>query len=41
MPEEYRNENAVLAYRNYYLNCKSHLFKWTKREIPYWVKEKI
>lgn len=34
MPEQYKNKNAVIAYRNYYLSEKQHLFKWTNRSIP-------
>ena len=40
MPDEYKNEDAVTAYRAYYLGEKQHLFKWTKRPIPYWIMEK-
>lgn len=32
------SNDAVTNYRNYYLNGKSHLFKWTKREKPFWIK---
>ena len=39
MPEQYKNENAVKAYRDYYCNCKQHLFKWTKRSVPKWIKQ--
>lgn len=38
MPEQYRNEDAVSAYRNYYLSEKASIAKWTKREIPSWWK---
>lgn len=37
MNEEYRNEDAVKAYREYYNKEKSHLHKWTKRKHPYWI----
>lgn len=30
MPDEYKNENAVIAYRRYYVFEKSHLFSWSK-----------
>lgn len=30
--------SAVQAYRLYYERDKKHLFKWTKREKPYWIK---
>lgn len=38
MPEKYKNKDAVIAYRNYYLGEKQHLFKWTKRQVPDWIK---
>lgn len=37
MPDKYKNEDAVIAYRNYYKNEKSHLFSWKNREIPSWI----
>ncbi len=36
MPEKYRNENAVTAYRSYFLGEKQHLFTW-KRNRPNWL----
>lgn len=36
MPEKYRNENAVKAYRDYYNGDKQHLAAWKKREKPPW-----
>lgn len=36
MPDEYKDADPIKAYRNYYIHGKSHLAKWTKREIPYW-----
>jgi hypothetical protein len=36
MPEQYKNENPVIAYRQYYINEKSKFAVWTKREKPYW-----
>lgn len=38
MPDEYRNKNFVKAYRDYYKFGKSDLIKYTKREIPSWLK---
>ena len=40
MPDKYKTNNPIESYRNYYLGEKQHLFKWTKREIPYWIKER-
>lgn len=37
MPNEYKNADAVKAYRDYYLGNKQHLFKWTKRSVPKWI----
>lgn len=38
MPDEYKNDDPVKAYRDYYWLEKRHKFKcvWTKREKPYW-----
>jgi hypothetical protein len=37
MPEKYKDDDAVKAYRKYYMNDKKYLFNWTKREMPYWI----
>lgn len=36
LPVELQNENAVVAYRNYYMRDKRHLAKWSKRGVPEW-----
>ena len=36
MPEQYKCDDAVLAYRNYYLGEKKRFAKWTKRQPPNW-----
>jgi len=36
MPEHYKNENAVIAYRNYYMGEKRHIANWKNREVPEW-----
>jgi len=36
MPEEYKNSDPVVAYRNYYKFGKAHLADWTKRGKPDW-----
>lgn len=41
MPERYRCDDVVKAYRSYYLEEKQHLFKWKRREIPEWVKNDV
>lgn len=38
MPDEYKVEDAVQSYRNYYNGAKRHLFAWRRREIPWWIK---
>lgn len=37
MPNQYKNEDVVTAYRNYYIGEKAHLFSWKKRDIPKWI----
>ena len=41
MPEQYKNEDAVTAYRNYYINEKSRFAKWKKGNIPEWYSSVI
>ena len=36
MPEEYKNECTLEAYREYYRKGKSHLAVWKGREKPHW-----
>jgi len=36
MPDEYKCEDPVEAYRNYYRGAKSGFAVWTKREVPFW-----
>ena len=38
IPDECKVGDSVDSYRNYYVREKSHLFTWTKRGKPYWVK---
>ena len=38
MPEQYKADDAVTAYRNYYLGEKKSFAKWTNCEVPYWWK---
>ena len=37
MPDQYKNENVVKAYRDYYINEKSSFLTWTKRKKPKWI----
>lgn len=36
MPDKYKNENAIIAYRNYYINEKTKFAKWNYTEKPFW-----
>ena len=40
MPDQYREENAVVAYRKYYLNEKTRFATWKYSETPDWFKLK-
>lgn len=37
MPEEYKTEDPVESYRDFYRYGKAHLHKWTRREPPSWL----
>ena len=37
MPEEYKVDDVIESYRNYYRGAKNKIFSWKKRDIPYWV----
>jgi len=36
MPDQYKHENAVVAYRSYYLNEKARFAAWNYSEEPEW-----
>jgi hypothetical protein len=36
MPDIYKSEDSIQAYRNYYRGDKRHLAEWKKRDIPHW-----
>lgn len=38
MPDEYKNPNPVIAYRNYYAGAKQNLLQYTNREKPAWIE---
>jgi hypothetical protein len=40
MPEKYKNEDAVLAYRNYYIYEKFSIAKWKNSKTPSWFFQK-
>jgi hypothetical protein len=37
MPDEYKHDDAVTAYRAYYLNDKAHMLAYTHRDMPSWI----
>ena len=37
MDDEYKSNDPVLAYRNYYNQAKSHLHSWKDRKKPEWI----
>jgi hypothetical protein len=39
MPEEFKDEDPILAYRKYYAGAKFRFATWKKREIPEWYVE--
>tara|TARA_X000001388_G_C2190921_1_gene107505 strand:- start:127 stop:615 length:489 start_codon:yes stop_codon:yes gene_type:complete len=39
MPDQYKCENSVKAYRNYYLGEKMGFAKWNYTEVPSWAVE--
>ena len=39
MPDEYKRENAVLGYRNYYVGEKEHMLKYTIQSEPLWLQD--
>ena len=40
MPDEYKMDDPVLGYRNYYKHGKAHLHNWKNRSVPYWIISK-
>ena len=36
MPDDVQNKDTVTAYRNYYIEYKSHFCTWKNRPIPSW-----
>jgi len=41
MPDEYKNEDAVKAYRAYYIGEKSDIAEWKNAETPSWFQEAL
>ena len=40
MPDQYRNENAIVAYRTYYINEKARFARWKETQVPEWFVKK-
>jgi len=38
MPDYCKDDDSVTAYRNYYINEKQRMLKYTNREMPQWMK---
>ncbi len=36
MPDKYKHQDSIIAYRNYYIGEKYYFSKWTKRNSPHW-----
>lgn len=36
MPDKYKTENTIEAYRNYYIGDKQHIASWKNRKTPDW-----
>lgn len=41
MPDQYKNDDAIESYRNYYVQGKSHLFSWKNRNPPEWIPKEL
>ena len=41
MPEQYRQPDALLAYRAYYITAKAHLAVWSRRDTPAWYAQAV
>jgi hypothetical protein len=40
MPDDYRNEDPVVAYRQYYIGAKNTIAKWKMNNAPRWYTER-
>jgi len=36
MPDNYKDQDSIVAYRKYYVGEKSGFSVWSKRRVPYW-----
>ena len=38
MPDEFKDKDPIIGYRNYYNGAKTKLFNWKNRSVPPWIK---
>ncbi|MCK9575634.1 MAG: pyrimidine dimer DNA glycosylase/endonuclease V [Clostridia bacterium] len=38
VPDDCKSDSVYIAYQNYYIKYKSHLFSWKNRHAPYFIK---
>jgi hypothetical protein len=41
MPESYKSDNPISAYRAYYIGEKLSIASWTRRNEPSWIRESL
>ena len=41
MPDEYKDESTIQAYRNYYNGGKAYMAKWKNTVTPEWFKPEV
>ena len=41
MPDEYKHDDAVVAYRRFYVADKRNFLKYRKRPVPQWLEESL
>ena len=41
MPDKYKCNDPIQAYKNYYIGEKIHFARYTKRNVPLWLKDYI
>jgi hypothetical protein len=37
MPDEYKDEDSIKSYHNYYNGAKQRMFSWKNRKVPYFI----
>lgn len=41
MPDEYKNQDPVVAYRTYYVRAKQHILQYTRRPSPHFLTQAV